>query len=377
MFRPLTSRWLLTVLSCALLLASARNLRAQTETWQPATTGFATEIKVWARSNGAIFANVRLTYPSGGWRMSSSGSATRAGNNLTVEAQVERWGGITTQAITYSESTYSLGVLPPGSYTFTFKSFGVVIKSYQFNTASIAERWEPTTVSGDRVGIRIWSFDNGRTVTKVELYFPDTGYGVADWGRVTRSGNEFSVDVKAERWTGETEARTRIEGFDYELGTLSPGSYSLVVKNYGTTLRTQAFSVQAANPAMPSLLTEDNSERAVALDSVTWLRLFPIDTSYNFSTDRRARVVLFLKDVQWPSGENRPEVWAQAEDAQGTIHTLPVEYVGRVPNFDWLTQVIVMPPMLPKDSSDVWVKMRVNGVFSNRALLSIKPSGAN
>jgi hypothetical protein len=315
-------------------------------------------------------------FPTGGWR-GSSGAVTRAGNHLTVDGHVEHWDGINTQGITYSESNYNLGVLQPGSYTFTFKSFGVAIKSYQFNTASIAERWEPATISSDRVGIRIWSFDNGRTVTKVEFYFPDTGYGVADWGRVTRSGNEFSVDVKAERWTGETEARTRIEGFDYELGTLSPGSYSLVVKNYGTTLRTQAFTVQAANPSVPGLLMEDNSERAIALDSVTWLRLFPIDTQYNFSTDKRARIVLFLKDVQWANGENRPEVWAQAEDAQGTIHTLPVEYVGKVPNFDWLTQVIVMPPMLPKDSGDVWVKMRVNGVFSNRALVSIKPSVAN
>jgi hypothetical protein len=373
MFRPLSSGWLLAFLSFILLLAAPGSLRAQTETWQPATTGFSTDIKVWARSNGTIFANVRLTYPTGGWR-GSSGPVTRAGNNLTVEAQVERWDGITTQGITYSENGYNLGVLQPGRYTFTFKSFGVVIKSLEFDTASIAERWEPTTVSGDRVGIRIWSFDSGRTFAKVEVYFPDTGYGVVDWGRVTRSGNEFSVDLKAERWTGESEARTRIESYDYELGTLSAGSYTLVVKMYGTTIRTQPFSVQAANPPASSLLTEDNSERAIALDSVTWLRLFPIDTSYNFSTDKRARIVLFLKDAQWSEGGNRPEVMAHAEDAQGTIHSLAVEYVGKVPNFDWLTQVIVLPPRSLKDSGDVWVRMRVNGILTNRALVTIKPS---
>ncbi|HEX8922720.1 MAG TPA: hypothetical protein VF766_14690, partial [Pyrinomonadaceae bacterium] len=125
------------------------------------------------------------------------------------------------------------------------------------------------------------------------------------------------------------------------------------------------------------LLTEDNSERAVALDSVTWLRLFPIDIPYNFSADNRARIVLFLKDVPWSNGENRPAITAQAEDAQGTIHSLTVEYVGKVPSFDWLTQVIVRPPMALKDSGDVWVRVSVDGIQTNKALLSIKPSGAN
>lgn len=376
MFRPLTSRWLLTVLGFALLLASAQNLRAQTETWQPATSGFSTDIKVWARSDGSVFANVRLTFPSGGWR-SSSGSPIHSRSDITVEAQVERWNGASTQAITYSETTYPLGILQPGVYTFTFKSFGVAIKTLQFYTATIAERWEPTTISGDRVGTRIRTFDGGQTMAKVEVYFPDTGYGVVDWGQVRRSGNEFTVDIKVERWTGETEARTIIQSFDYNLGTLSTGSYSLVIKNYGTTVRTQPFSVQAANPPPPSLLTEANSERAVALDSVTWLRLFPIETAYNFSTDNRARIVLFLKDVQWSNGQDRPVVTAQAEDAQGTIHPLHVEYVGKVPNFDWLTQVIVRPPMSLKNSGDVWVRISVNGDLTNKAIVTIKPSGAN
>lgn len=377
MFRPHSSRLLLTVFGLALLLASAQRLRAQTESWQPATTGFTTDIKVWARSDGTVFANVRLTYPSGGWR-GGGGSVTRAGNNFTVDSQVERWTGASTQAITQSETTYNLGVLAPGTYTFTFKSFGVTIKSLQFDTASIAERWELATLSSDRVGVRIWHAGGGIMMGKVELYFPDTGYAVADWGTVIhRSGDEILVDIKLERWTGASEARTVIDSHDYTLGAPPVGSYSFIIKINGTIVKTQPFTINGAPPPALKLVTEDNSGRAVALDSVTWLRLFPVVTTQNFSPDNRARIVLFLSNVQWPTAGNLPAVTAQAIDAQGLTHALTVEYVGKVPGFDWLTQLIVRPPMGLKDGGEVQVSVSVGGDSTNKALLDIKPSGTN
>lgn len=375
MLRPRTSPLFLTFLACALLLSFAPELRAQTETWQPATSGFSTEINIWT-SGGTAYAKVRLTFPTGGWRV-DWGQVSRAGNDFTASAKVEHWDGITTQAITYQEQTYNLGALTPGTYTFTFKSHGVVIRSQQFEPALIAEHWEPTTVSSSRVGIRIWGAGDGLRLAKVEFYFPDTGYRVVDWGEVSRNGNELSIDIKAERWTGDSQARTTLLEHDYELGRLAAGSYSLIVKMYGTVLRTQTFSVEAASGSAPRLVTEDNSERAVALDSVTWLRLFPLTTAHNFSQDNRARIVLFLTDVQWPAGENRPAVTAQAEDTEGLTHSLTVEYVGRVPNFDWLTQVIVRPPMALQGGGDVQVRISVGGVLSNKALVSIRPAGAN
>jgi hypothetical protein len=374
MCRPRCSSLLLAFLaSCALFFSSAQELRAQTETWQPATSGFSTEINIWT-ANGNAYAKVRLTFPTGGWRV-DWGQVTRAGNNFTADAKVERWDGITTQAITSQENTYHLGTLAAGTYTFTFKSYGVEIRSQQFEPALMAEHWEQATLSSSRVGVRIWGLNSGLTMTKIELYFPDTGYRVADWGQVLRNGNEFSVDVKAERWTGDSQARTTLVDHDYELGALQPGSYSLLVKMYGAIVRTQAFSVQASSVSAPTLLTEDNSERAIALDSVTWLRLFPLATVNNFSPDNRARIVLFLSNVQWPTPETRPAVTAQAEDPQGMTHALTVEYVGKVPNFDWLTQVIVKPPLALQDGGDVWVRVSVGGVLSNRALVGIEASG--
>lgn len=375
MFQPRPSRWLLIFLGFSLVLLFVHSASAQSETYVPATSGFETEIKVWA-SSGNTYAKVRLTFPTGGWR-ADWGQVTRTGNNFTADAKVERWNGAATQALTYAEHTYNLGELPGGTYTFTFKSFGVAIKSQQFDPSLVIEHWEPTTLPGSQVGVRIMGGTSGLRIAKVELYFPDTGYRVVDWGQVTRSGNEFSVDVKAERWTGESIARTTVVDHDYELGTLSPGSYSLVVKMYGTTIRIIPFPVDASSVATPKLLMEENSERAIALDSVTWLRLFPLETTHNFSVDGRTRIVLFLSGVELSPGEIPSSVMVQAEDAGHAVYPMTVEYVGKVPNFDWLTQVIVRPPEALKDGSDVWINISVRGQLSNKGLVSLKPSGAN
>jgi hypothetical protein len=369
MFHPRASRSLLIFLSFALLCLSAHKAQAQSEGYVPATTGFDTEIKVWT-SAGNTYAKVRLTFPTGGWRV-DWGQVTRTGNNFVAEGKVDRWNGITTQAITFAENTYSLGQLSPGTYSFTFKSYGVVKKTQQFDPSLIAEHWEPTSQPSGVV-IRIWTTAEGVTYTKIELFFPDTGYSVVDWGQISRSGNEFSVDIKAERWTGESQARTTHFEHDYPLGALSSGSYTLAVKMYGATVRTQAFSITAPTTTTPKLMTEENSERAIALDSVTWLRLFPLENIHNFSADQRTRIVLFLTGVELSPGET---IVVQAEDAGHTIYPMTVEYVGKVPGFDWLTQVIVRPTDGLKDGNDLWVNVSVRGVTSNKGLVSIKPVG--
>ncbi|MEJ7708835.1 MAG: hypothetical protein WKF84_03025 [Pyrinomonadaceae bacterium] len=72
------------------------------------------------------------------------------------------------------------------------------------------------------------------------------------------------------------------------------------------------------------LLTQAESpERALALDSVTFLRdPFPVVTSRNFSPDLRTRVMLFASGVESSTGNPPPSVTAQAEDAQHRIYPL-------------------------------------------------------
>ena len=125
----------------------------------------------------------------------------------------------------------------------------------------------------------------------------------------------------------------------------------------------------------PVLLTEEGTNRAAAVDSVTLLRdPFPVFTPHNFSADGRTRVTLFAANLTLLPGEDASAVAAQAEDSAHRIYALAVEYVGKVPNVDALTQVIVRLPDELKGGGDVSVSLSLRGASSNRATVSIKPS---
>jgi len=116
----------------------------------------------------------------------------------------------------------------------------------------------------------------------------------------------------------------------------------------------------------PTLLTEENSERAIALESVTFARdPFPRTQALPFGSDARTRVAVFAMNID-------TGVTASSEDSQHTIRPLTVEFVGKVPNFGWLTQVnLVLPGQLAE--GDVLISLTYHGVESNKAVIKIKP----
>lgn len=134
------------------------------------------------------------------------------------------------------------------------------------------------------------------------------------------------------------------------------------------------FTINApADTTPPILLTEENTDRAAALDSVTFVRdPFPPRTPNNFSADGRTRVTLFAVGLELRAGEDLSVVAAQAEDAAHTIYPLQVEYVGRVPTFAWLTQVVVKLPDTIPNATDVWLSISLRGAASNKVLLGVK-----
>lgn len=357
-----------------LLSCGARDA-AKAQTWEPISTGFTTEIRIWT-SGGNTFAEVRLTFPNTGHRVTDWGQVARNEGSFSVDARVERWTGGSGQALTTLEHTYSLGPLAAGAYSFTFKSHGAVTGSQQFDPSTAGERWEPASPSAVTVGISIWT-TGGVTYTEGELYFPDTGHRVTDWGQVVRAGNEFSVDIKAERWTGESEARVSLTEQTYQLGALAPGTYFFTIKIYGSVARRQQFSIGTSSTPAPRLLTEEGTERAIALESPTWMRdSFSVTATHNFSLDRSTRVVLFATDVELGAGDPISAITAQAEDSRQKTYPMEVEYVGRVPNFDWLIQVVGKIPGEIEGAGDLRVRISVRDVVSNKVLVSIKPSGS-
>lgn len=127
-------------------------------------------------------------------------------------------------------------------------------------------------------------------------------------------------------------------------------------------------------PPPPVLLTNQNTGRAAAVDSVTLMsEPFSVTSPQNlFSSDQRTRVTLFGYNLELKNGEDLSAITAQAEDSQHSLYTLPVEAVREVPHFNWITGVTVRLPDELKGIGDVSVNIGLRGVASNQALLSIK-----
>lgn len=132
-----------------------------------------------------------------------------------------------------------------------------------------------------------------------------------------------------------------------------------------------AESVRPQTPA-PILLTEQNSQRAIAVDSVTFVRdPLPVVNSNNLSQSRRTRLALFGINLDLMPGENASAVTARARDSRSRTHTLNVEFVGKIPNVDF-TQVVVRLPDELAQAGDVWISVTLRGQTSNEVLFNVE-----
>lgn len=139
------------------------------------------------------------------------------------------------------------------------------------------------------------------------------------------------------------------------------------------TIGRSLFRVNTTPSPVPTLLTETDSQQAVALNAVTWARSpFSTITTQNFSSDQRTRVLLLATNVSLLPGDNTGAITAQAEDSQHRLYSLPVEYVGTILNFDWLTQINVTLPEELRGVGNVWLSITVRGEVSNRVMINIQ-----
>jgi uncharacterized repeat protein (TIGR01451 family) len=155
-------------------------------------------------------------------------------------------------------------------------------------------------------------------------------------------------------------------------------SNQLILRNPATgafigSPATAVLTILDNDLAHPVLLTEENTSRAVALDSVTMLRdPFSLTNLFNFSIDRRTRVVFFASGFELTPDENLAIVSSQAEDSQQHIYPLTVEFVGKVPGPALLTQVVVRLPESIQSPGMHLVSITVRGAASNKASIVIQ-----
>ena len=135
-------------------------------------------------------------------------------------------------------------------------------------------------------------------------------------------------------------------------------------------------TLSATPPAgqIPILLTRDDSQHALALDSVTWtIDPFSITNIHNFSADQRTRITLFAVNVDLGPGETSSVIEAQAEVSGGQTFPLTVEYFGAVPNLVWLKQIIVKLPTEVSNGGDIRVTVKVRGTAGNTVIVKVQP----
>jgi len=120
------------------------------------------------------------------------------------------------------------------------------------------------------------------------------------------------------------------------------------------------------------LVTEPGSQRAIALESVFLTRdPFSIHNDFNTSSDHVTRISLFAIGLKLAAGETASAVTATAEDSQGTVRPLVVEFVG-APPFEGFRQVVLkLTDQLA--TGDVKIKITLHGETSNTVLVGVKP----
>ena len=145
----------------------------------------------------------------------------------------------------------------------------------------------------------------------------------------------------------------------------------VVSNSFGSATSNEATLTVQQPP--PIIQTEENTDHAIAFDSVTMLRdPFPLTGILNFNVDNRTRVVMFAVNLDLLPNENSTAVTVLAEDALMNNYPLAVEYVGTVPGYSWLTEVVVILPGNLPTGQDVFVSVTLHGQTSNKARITIK-----
>lgn len=140
--------------------------------------------------------------------------------------------------------------------------------------------------------------------------------------------------------------------------------------SFNLSVPAQSITLFVIAGAAPILYTEQKSQRALAMDSVNLLHdPWSFSTTNNFSSDQLTRITVLAGNID-PS-DTSAVVTAQAEDAQNNAYPLAVEFVGKVPGYDWLTQVVLKFSNQGLAAGDYRLTVSLNGAASNKAFVTM------
>jgi len=130
---------------------------------------------------------------------------------------------------------------------------------------------------------------------------------------------------------------------------------------------------QAVAQSPPVIISETDSTRAIAFDSVTFVKE-PFPLSSRFAADGRTRVMVFTLNVPVSPGVESL-ITADVETANHQHHSLIVESAFSVPSLPWLTALVVRLNDQLNGAGDVLLRITHCGVPSNRVRIAIDSIG--
>ena len=71
--------------------------------------------------------------------------------------------------------------------------------------------------------------------------------------------------------------------------------------------------------------------------------------------------MIFATNLSFLPGETVTALSSQAIDSRGFVYPLTVDYVGKVPGYDWLSTIIVVLPQDYTINGDLLITVRLPG----------------
>jgi len=202
-----------------------------------------------------------------------------------------------------------------------------------------------------------------------KYFFADLCNG---WIRILDPSNSTAANF-ATGVLNPVDLKVAADGSLYYLSRGSAAVFKIQYVGCAGSNAAGVISKHAAQESPPILETEENTDSAIAFDSMTMLRdPFPLINPLYLGSDNRTRVTLFAVNLDLLPCEDSSSVKAQAEDAQHNIYPLTVEFVGKIPGFEWLREVIVRLPDNLSANQDVLVSITWHAMTSNKARVAIR-----
>jgi hypothetical protein len=295
-------------------------------------------------------------------RYAISGHVTRIDGSGIAGVNVTLSGSQSAETTSDAEGNYSFNGLPAGGdYYLTLSRI-----NYSISPESVSIEQLNTNQKAHFVGTVARYQISGR-ITKNGLPLPNTTVTLSGGqsAPTTSDGNGgYSFSVPAEQTYTITPSRPNY--------SFTPSS--VVVSNLSASL-VGDFTAQL-NWGVPVLISDANSTRAIALDSVlSTTEPFRLTYQLPWSADNRTRITIYATNFDLLPNENATAISGDAQDASGRIYNLTVEYVNKAEGLSWLNCIIVRLSDDLGDVGDVLLRISYHGVASNRVRVGVGHMG--